>query len=172
MTNQLETTNPQSEIMVQDTPEYSIFQLPTGKFEKRMKYQKEWTYLPETQEELLRFFQLMNEQENPEVSQLKTCVGDIFEIKHVYHNPYQSFDKDTGMTDAGVNTMIETEDGKFLVTSSKSVYWNLKQIFNVFGTPGTDQYLGVKVVVTTTKQAKGTQLGLKLLGLSEPKPIN
>ena len=76
-----------SEILVQDTAEYEIYKLPTGKFEKRMKYQKEWSYVPETQEELLRFFQLMNEQDNPEVTELKNAVGEILEIKNVYHNP-------------------------------------------------------------------------------------
>ena len=161
-----------SEILVQDTPEYEIYKLPTGKFEKRMKYQKEWSYVPETQEELLRFFQLMNEQDNPEVTELKNAVGEILEIKNVYHNPYKSFDEETGTTDAGVNTMIETNDGKFFVTSSKSVYWNLKQIFDVFGKPNTPNYLGVKVAVVSTKQKRGNQLSLKLLGLSdEPKEV-
>lgn len=161
-----------SEILVQNTPDYEVFKLPNGKFEKRMKYQKEWSYVPETQEELLRFFQLMNEQDNPEVTELKNAVGEILEIKNVFHNPYKSFDEETGTTDAGVNTMIETNDGKFFVTSSKSVYWNLKQIFDVFGKPNTPNYLGVKVAVVSTKQKRGNQLSLKLLGLSdEPKEV-
>lgn len=161
-----------SEILVQDTPEYEIYKLPNGKFEKRMKYQKEWSYVPETQEELLRFFKLMNEQDNPEVTELKNAVGEILEIKNVFHNPYKSFDEETGTTDAGVNTMIETNDDKFFVTSSKSVYWNLKQIFDVFGKPNTPNYLGVKVAVVSTKQKRGNQLSLKLLGLSdEPKEV-
>ena len=161
-----------SEILVQDTPEYEIYKLPNGKFEKRMKYQKEWSYVPETQEELLHFFQLMNEENHPDVTEMKKMEGEIIEIKNVFHNPYKSFDEETGMTDAGVNTMIETSEGKFIVTSSKSVYWNLKQIFEVFGTPGTPQYLGAKVAIVATKKEKGTQLSLKLLGLSEqPKEV-
>ena len=55
-----------SEILVQDAPDYEIYKLPNGKFEKRMKYQKEWSYVPETQEELLHFFQLMNEENHPD----------------------------------------------------------------------------------------------------------
>lgn len=169
MTNEIAATNQVSELLIEETPKYSIYKLPDGKFEKRMKYEKFWTNIPESNEELIELYQVMNEQDSELVTPLKEAVGELLDIKHVYFNPYSSFDDETGTSQSGVTTTIQTQDGKYYATSSKSVYYNLQNMFEVFGTPGTEQYLGVRMAVTSTKAARGNQISLKLLGLSPKK---
>lgn len=167
--NEITTNNQQAsaEILVEDTPKYAVYQMPDGRFEKRMKYQKFWSFVPETNEELINLFQIMNEQDNPNVIEFKSAIGEVLDIKNVYFNPYSSFDEETGTTNSGVTTTIETVDGKYYATSSKTVYYNLQNIFDVFGTPNTDKYLGVKVAIVSTKRQQGNQISLKLIGLSD-----
>lgn len=161
--NELSTN--QTEILVQDTPKYAVFQLPNGKYEKRMKYEKQWSFIPETNEELVQLYQIMNE-DSELVKPMKSAVGEIFDIKNVYFNPYESFDEETGTSTAGVTTMLETTEGAYFATSSKTVYYNLQNMFDVFGFPGTEKYLGVRVAIVSEKQKKGDQISLKMLGLT------
>ena len=46
--NEITTNNTQAsaEILVEDTPKYAVYQMPDGRFEKRMKYQKFWSFVP------------------------------------------------------------------------------------------------------------------------------
>lgn len=166
---------PTGERIVQETNEFTVVQLADGKFEKRMKYAKEWSYIPQTNEELLKFYQLTNSSEDEEIENLtafKNANGEIIEIKNFYFTPYNSFDEETGRSASGVTTMIEGIDGQYYVTSSKKVYWDLRGMFDVFGKPNTPGYLGLKVAIRHSKVTgadgkKRDQMNLKLLGLSD-----
>lgn len=170
MTNNEMTTNvgfATGEILVQETAEYSVYQLPNGKFEKRVKYPQEWSRVPETDEELIEFYKIMNESDNDKVLSMSDHVGSMFTIKNYYFTPYSNFDEDTGVSNAGVTTLLETTDGEYYATSSKTVYWTLRNMFQTFGTPGTEQYIPFKVAITGQKQKRGTQINLKLVGLAK-----
>lgn len=159
--------NALGEVLIEETKNYKIFKLADGTFKKTMKYEKFWTFTPETEEEVLTLFQLFNEQDNENVTPMSEATGEILSIKNVFFNPYDSFNEETGINDSGVNTTIETQDGKYFVTSSKSVYFNLQNIFNVFGTPNTEKYLPVKVAIVSTKKEQGKQITLKAVGLDK-----
>lgn len=170
MANEM-TTAINGEKLVTETNEYSVFQLPNGKFEKRVKYQAYSSIHPETTEEQVMLYNLLN---GDEALEMKAHIGTIFEIMNVVFSPYDSFDEETGVSDAGVSTIIlgVTDNGEpvTFATSSKTVYWDLQNMFKVFCKPDDENYLGIKVAITGTKQQRGTQIGLKLLGLSTPAP--
>lgn len=152
-----------NEVLVEETPKYSIYKnLQTGQFEKRMKYDKFWSFVPETDEDVEKFFMIFNDQDNEFVVPMKEIVGLVFTIKNVYFNPYDSFDKETGKSDSGVTTTLETDTGEFYATSSKAVYYTLQNMFDVFGLPNSQNYKPLTVTVTSKKLENGYQINLKL----------
>lgn len=170
--NEMTTTNTIEtmalETIVSDTKDFTIYKQSDGKFRKEMKYEKFFSKVPETEEEQLKLYQVFNSDEDSKlVTSLKTVEGMPIEIKNVYFNPYQSFDEETGKSTNGVTTMIEDTEGLFYATSSKAVYFTLKNIFEAFGTPNTPNYKPIVVTVTGKKLAKGRQINLEMQGVKK-----
>lgn len=150
-----------SEVIVSDTPEYTIVQTEDGKFKKNMKYEAFASRHPETQSEKIELYKVLNEDDNENVIEMKNMINKEITIEHVFINPYTSFDEDTGKNTHGVTTTIQSE-GNYYVTSSKSVYYTLRNLFSTFGYPTDENYEPIKVIVTGTKQKNGVQINLKL----------
>ena len=170
--NELTTTNTIEtlalETIVSDTKDFTIYKQADGKFRKEMKYEKFFSKVPETEEEQLKLYQVFNSDEDSKlVTSLKTVEGMPIEIQNVYFNPYQSFDEETGKSTNGVTTMIEDTEGEYYATSSKAVYFTLKNIFEAFGTPNTPNYKPIVVTVTGKKLAKGRQINLEMQGVKK-----
>lgn len=151
-----------SEVIISDTPEYTIVQTEDGKFKKNMKYQSYFSRQAETDEEKIELYKVLNEDNNDNVIEMKTMIDKQIDIVHVFINPYTSFDEDTGKNSHGVTSTIQSSDGNYYVTSSKSVYYTLKNMFETFGYPTDENYQPIKVIVTGTKQKNGIQINLKL----------
>ena len=64
----------QGEMIVQDTPEYTVVKLPDGKFKKNMKYQQYHSFVPETQEDIIHLYNVMNDSKNELVTPLKNMI--------------------------------------------------------------------------------------------------
>lgn len=152
-----------AEQVVSETEDHTIVKLPNGKFEKRMKYKKVYTYVPETESEMIELYKILNTQDNPDVTPMQRVVSEEFSVLQAYTNPYQSFDEETGGNTNGVTTTILTDKG-YIATSSKTVYYTLLGLFDTFGYPNTENYRPIKVKVTSTKQLNGNQIGLELIG--------
>jgi len=150
-----------SEVIVSDTAEYTIVQTEDGKFKKNMKYEAFSSRQPKTNEEKIELYKVLNEDDNENVIEMKTMIDKPITIEHVFINPYTSFDEDTGKNTHGVTTTIQSE-GKYYVTSSKSVYYTIRNLFSTFGNPLSEDYQPIKVIVTGTKQKNGVQINLKL----------
>ena len=90
----------------------------------------------------------------------------LFNIKHVFIQPYESFDEETGNVTDGVTTTIEDIEGNYYATSSKSVYYKIFSIMDTFGYPTDENYKPVKVNVTGTKRQNGVQIDLELVGIA------
>lgn len=151
-----------SEVVVSDTADYTIVQTSDGKFKKNMKYQPYFSRQAETETEKKELYKVLNEDNNDNVIELKNMIDKQIDIVHVFINPYTSFDEDTGKNTHGVTCTIQSTDGNYYVTSSKSVYYTLKNMFETFGYPSDENYNPIKVVVTGTKQKNGVQINLKL----------
>lgn len=172
MVNEMTTFNTetgeilQNEIVVQETNDYKIVQLPDGKFKKNMKYHEYSSRQAETEEEKIELFKVFNDTENELVTPLSNMQGKEINIAHVFTQPYQSFDEETGAVNEGVTTTLQDVDGSYYATSSKSVYYSISNILKAFGSPSSDNYKPVKVKVVGTKRQNGIQIDLKLIGLA------
>lgn len=139
-----------------ETEDYMIVQLPNGKFEKRMKYKAIATFEPKTTEEEVELYKVFNEEDFEKVYTMSHLVDQEFNIVNFITKPYESFDEDTGDVTFGVITTLITDDGKYLTSSSKTVYYNMLNMYKVFKLP-------LRVKVTGTKRANGIQIGISLV---------
>lgn len=152
-----------TEIMIDDNHAYTIFQnTVTGEYRKEQKYAKDWSKVPETEEEVIHMYNILNsDEEDGLVVPMKNTLKQKIDIEQVYFNPYEKFDTKTGNMIYGVVTMIQSPDGTYYATSSKSVYFDLKNIFETFGKPNTPNYRTITVLVKGTKVNKNIQIGVK-----------
>lgn len=153
-----------TEIVVQETEEYKIVKLQDGTFKKNMKYKQYFSRIAETEEEQIELYKVFNDSDSDLVTPLGRMVDKEITIKHVFIQPYESFDEKTGNLTDGVTTTIEDVDGSYYATSSKSVYYTIYNIMNTFGYPNNENYQPVKVKVTGTKRQNGIQIDLELIG--------
>lgn len=152
------------EIIVSETSDYRIVQLPNGEFKKNMKYHQYFSRRPETEEEQIELYNVFNDENSELVTPLKNMIGKEISLQHVFIQPYQSFDEKTGTLTDGVTTTIQDAEGKYFATSSKTVYYKLKGMFEAFGNPSAEGFKPIKLKVIGTKRQNGVQIDLQLLG--------
>src|SRR5699024_6697972 len=153
-----------TEIVVQENEDYKIVRTPDGKFKKNMKYKEYFSRVAETEEEQIELYNVFNDSESGLVTPLKNMTGKEIVLKHVFIQPYESFDEDTGNLTDSVTTNIEDTEGNYYATSSKSVYYTVGNIMKTFGYPTDENFKPVKVLVTGTKRQNGVQIDLQLVG--------
>lgn len=151
--------------VVEETENYIVTRTEDGKFKKETKYERIQTHVPETDEEMLTLFQVLQDNTNELVTPMKEVVGKEITIANFYTSPYESFDEETGKSTRGVTTTIESTDGSFYATSSKTVYFTLTKAYKVFGPSLTEK--GMKFKVTSTKMQNGNQINLSAIGFSK-----
>lgn len=173
MTNELQNFNTETgeiielgDTVVSETNDYRVIKNQDGTFSKQMKFESYMSRQPESDEEKIELYKVFNDSDSELVTKLSSMVGSTIVIKHVFIQPYESFNEKDGSVTQGVVTTIEDDEGKYYATSSKSVYYSLKNIFQTFGVPSSDIYKPVKVEVTGTKQVNGLQINIKLVGLA------
>lgn len=152
------------EIVISETNEYKVIKVVDGTFKKQAKYHKFHSRTPETEEEQLEFYKVFNDDDSKLVTPMKNMVDQEITLQHVFITPYDKFDDKTGNVDTGVNCMVQSVDGHYYATSSKSVYHTLKGIFQSFGNPKNPEFKPLKLKVTGTKQKNGVQIDLQLIG--------
>lgn len=166
--NTLNTPLPQTtETIASDTKDFTIYKQADGKYRKEMKYEKFFTKVPETAEEQIKLYQAFNGNDDSLVTPLSKIEGATIVIENVYFNPYQSFDEETGKSTNGVTTTIQDTEDQFYATSSKAVYYTLKNLFDSFGIPNTPNYKPLIVTVTGQKLQNGRQINLQLQGINQ-----
>lgn len=158
--------------IIQETEDYRVVQNADGTFSKQAKYKKILTYSDEdmTEEKTIELFGIKNnaQEDNPLVKPMKSEKDTVFTLANVMTEPYTSFDETTAQSNTGVVTYLESTDGHYYVTSSKTVYFNLMNILDTFGYPNTDTYKPIKVKVTHSKsQFNNIQIGLAFAGFDK-----
>lgn len=149
-------------IIVQETDDYVIKRLNDGTFKKEMKYKQYMSHVPETEEEQIQLYKVLNSNgENKDIIELKNMVGKEINVEQVYTMPYESFDEKTGESKNGVSIIMKDGE-KWFATSSKSVYFALLNFFKTFGYPNTGKYKTVVFSVVGIRRENGTQISLSL----------
>lgn len=131
---------------------YSITQNADGKFQRKAIYKEFSSVRPESRAQKIALLQLLESDDI--ATPLNKAVGQKIEIADVIIRPYDSLNEETGELEYGVLTYMITPDGEAFVTSSKSVYYTLQNVFTVFGLP---HYEGEEVVIAQVVKKKGLQ---------------
>lgn len=167
MTENLQPTIFTGATTIKETDDYELVRLEDGTYKKKMKYQPYHSRVAVTPEEKIELFNVFNDDTNDIVVPLKNMVKKQFAIAHVFTQPYESLDEETGELSYGVTTTFQDTEGNYYATSSKTVYYAVMNIMQTFGKPTDPNYKPIQVEVTGTKQQRGVQIGLKLIGIEE-----
>jgi hypothetical protein len=138
---------------------YEVLQTAEGKFVRKAVYQPFSSITPETKEQKIAFMNLLNgDDEN--TKPLGEHIGAHIRVQDVIFNPYDKVDEETGEMEYGVLTYLITPEQTVYVTSSKSVYFSMKRIFQVFGQPhyNEEEIITVKAVKKQGKEFKFTDI--------------
>lgn len=152
-----------NEIMQSTVKEgFEVIKNEEGKFVRRATYNSWSSIVAETKEEKIKLFNLLNSDD--EGNALGDYVGAEIEVSDVIFNPYTSLDEKTGEELPGVLSYIFTPDGVPYVTSSKSVYFSLKRMFQVWGEPHYDKDNTVIIQVIKKKGREHEYIDIKIVG--------
>jgi hypothetical protein len=138
---------------------YEVMQNQEGKFIRKAIYQPFASITPETKEQKIAMMNLLS-GDDEKTQPLGEHIGAHIQIADVIFNPYDKVNEETGEMEYGVLTYLITPDQVVYVTSSKSVYFSMKRIFQVFGEPHYNQedVITVKVVKKQGQSFKYTDI--------------
>lgn len=148
---------------VSNQENYVVTKNEEGKFVRKAKYEAFSSVKAETKAEKIALLNLL-EGSNEEVNGLKEHVGKQFEVANVIFRPYDKINEETGEMEYGVLTYLMTPDGTPYVTSSKSVYFSMKRIFEVFGSPDQPEWENVLIKVIKKKGLQYDFVDIKMIG--------
>lgn len=135
-----------------------------GKHSRKMIYKEFASVKPETREQTIALFKLLNEEGM--ATQMKEAVGVEIDLRDVILQPYDSINEDTGVQEYGVVTYLIAQNNEAFVTSSKSVYNTVINLFKAFGEPSytADNAPKLKIVSRAGQQKGRTIIDLSLIG--------
>jgi hypothetical protein len=142
---------------------YEVTQNEEGKFVRKAVYNAYSSITPETKAEKIAMMNLLS-GDDEKSSPLGDHIGAQIQVADVIFNPYDKINEDTGESEYGVLTYLITPDNTVYVTSSKSVYFSLKRIFQVFGEPHYEADDIITVQVVKKKGQNFQYTDIKLVG--------
>ena len=146
---------------VNNQPNLVIRQDADGKFKRTATYNDFSSVVAETKEQRIA---LMNILDGDEAIPMRKASGATINLVDVITRSYESVDELTGELQYGVLTYLFDKDGKVYVTSSKTVYFTLQKIMQVFGQP---TYEGEKILKLEIIERRGQHneiLDIKVVG--------
>lgn len=150
------------QIFISETDKYVVVKDSfTGKYSRKAKYTDFASFEPETKEEKIRLFNIM---EGNGTLPMKEHFGDTLEIENIIFRSWDSIDEDTAELEHGILTYLFTPEGNVYATSSKAVYFTLQNLIKVFGEPNTEGYENMIVQIVKKKGEKGDQVTIELVG--------
>lgn len=170
MTNELAQTNVNENTgeiiernnVVEENDDYVIKQKPDGKFIRQAKYTDFSSMTAESREDKLWLLNIMEGDEDTGMG-LADNVGKEIVVENIIIRGYDRIDEDSGETENGVLTYLITPEREVYVTSSKTVYFSIKRIMDVFGTPDSDMWENVTIKVGSEKRENGTLIKIKMV---------
>mgnify|MGYP001217430753 CR=1 FL=1 len=116
-------------VVVSEDKDFIVYQKPDGKFERKMKYHAFSSIITETREEKVALMKLRDKAE-----EMKNYIGKEILLEGVIISPYTSLDEETGdITHGATTTLITDNFTKAVVTSSKTVYFKIRELLEMFG---------------------------------------
>lgn len=149
--------------LVRETDQYVISKTEDGKFVRKAKYEDYSSFEAETRQDKIWLLNIMEGDEetgNP----LSEHIGKVIEVQDIITRKYDKLNEDTGELEYGVLTYLITPDKQAFVTSSKTVYFSVNRIMELFGRPDEEGWENIKLKVGSEKGANGTIIKVKLVG--------
>jgi hypothetical protein len=142
--------------------EYQIVQGVDGKFVRKAVYQPFASVVAETREQKINLMKLLDSDEI--ALPMGEHVGAEFKVSDVIFQPYDKVDEETGEIEHGVLTYVIDPKETAYVTSSKSVYFTLKRVFQVFGEPHYNEEEAIAVKIVKKKGQTHQYTDLQIIG--------
>lgn len=154
--------------IVEETKDYVIKKIAdpkTGeiKFVRQAKYNEYSSVKAETREEKLWLFQVYEGDEDSGHG-LKNNVGAEIEVQDIILRPYDRINEETGDKEFGVLTYLITPEKEVYVTSSKTVYFTITRLMDLFGAPHEEEWENITIKVETEKGQYGDIIKIKMIG--------
>jgi hypothetical protein len=159
MTNEIMVNNKQGN--------YEIIQNEEGKFSRKAKFEDFCSVVAESTEDKIALFNLLEGGDDESTNGLKEHVGKQIEVKDIIFRSYDKVNEDTGVIEYGVLSYLIAPDGVPYVTSSKSVYFTLKNMFKVFGNPTSENWKNIIIQVVQKKGLQHKYIDVKIVGLAK-----
>ena len=151
--------------VVKEDANYRIIRDKDGNYAKKAKFHDFSSFKAETREDRVWLMGLFDSDEGDENNAgLKNHIGKVIEVQDIILKTYDTVDEKTGDPVYGVNTYLITPERQAYITSSKSVYFKVLEIFEYFGVPGSEDWQNVKVKVSKKKRENGEQILIKVVG--------
>lgn len=162
--NEIVTTeNAQVDVIQSETDKYVVVKQADGKFKRKAKFEEYSSIVAKDRSEKIWLMNLLDgdaESGNP----LKQHIGKQIEIANVITRKYDKINEETGELEYGVLTYLITPDKVPYATSSKSVYFSINRMMDLFGKPTDEEWENIKVQVSSTKGANGDIINIKMVG--------
>lgn len=147
-------------VVVSEDKDFIVYQKPDGTFERKMKYHEFSSIVTETRSEKIALLQLRDKAE-----EMKGFIGKELVLEGVIITPYTSLDEETGEISHGATTTIITDNfTKAIVTSSKTVYFKIKELLDLFGQDLFNEGDQLTIRPVTTKGQKHMLTTIELVG--------
>ena len=146
---------------VNNQPNLVIRQDADGKFKRTATYNDFSSVVAETKEQRIA---LMNILDGDEAIPMRKASGATINLVDVITRSYESVDELTGELQYGVLTYLFDKDGKVYVTSSKTVYFTLQKIMQVFGQPTYEGENILKLEIIERPGQHNEILDIKVVG--------
>lgn len=172
MTNKNELVNGQTGEIVEnhnglqvisETKDFVVMKSADGKFVRRAKYNDYSSFVAESREDKMWLLNIVEGDESSG-NALSDNIGQTIEVEDIITRKYDRINEDTGEIEYGVLTYLITPDRQAYVTSSKTVYFSINRIMELFGRPHEDLWENIKVQVGSEKGANGTIIKIKMVG--------
>ena len=154
-------TNNQIQSLNNNQPNLVIRQDADGKFKRTATYNDFSSVVAETKEQRIA---LMNILDGDEAIPMRKASGATINLVDVITRSYESVDELTGELQYGVLTYLFDKDGKVYVTSSKTVYFTLQKIMQVFGQPTYEGNDVLKLEIIERPGQHNEILDIKVVG--------
>jgi hypothetical protein len=167
MTNELATVNTQTgevlgQVIVREDENYMVV-IEDGKHVRKAKFTDYSSIVAESRADKIW---LMNVLEGGEENGngLKSQVGNVIEVANVIFRKYDRINEVTGATEFGVLTYLIDPSKEVFVTSSKTVYFSVKRMLDLFGKPTDENWENIKLQVGKKKGQNGDIITVQMIG--------
>lgn len=151
------------QVIQRETEDYVVYKDEKGKFVRKAKFNDYSSIEPKTREEKMWLLNLL-EGDEESGNGLKSHVGKVIEVENVITRTYDRINENTGQQEYGVLTYLITPDKIAYVTSSKTVYFTITRIMDLFGKPNTPEWENIKIQVGKEKAQNGDLIKIKMVG--------